>query len=769
MAIESLPDFPALQQFARALWRRDGSRGAAVLVGAGFSRNADRAGIDTPEPPLWQDLANGMAERLYPGAPDHAPKDPLRLAEEYRTYLGQAALDEFIRTRIRDEAWQPGPQHHALLELPWSDVLTTNWDTLLERAARVLEAHGYEPVLSEVDIAHARAPRIVKLHGSMGTNGPFIVAEEDYRTYPARFAAFVNLARQVFLENELCLIGFSGDDPNFLQWAGWVRDHLGGGARRIYLVGAFELGPAKRKLLEARNVAPIDFAPLVAGRDKNERHAAATEAFLSFLKAAKPKQTHEWQPADTPAYAFAPTSVEDRQQQRADPAYAASLLEKVAEVWRSDRQGYPGWLVCPPKWRARLRHRTTHAPWLLGAALDALEPERRATILYELAWRHRTAFWPIDDGLVERFAEAADPARPCGLAKRQQLEIAALLLEAARRSGDDDALGRWAGILEVHARPGSDLRADAAYQRLLRARDGLDFAEVSQKAPTLQGQDPVWRLRRAALHCECGEFAEAERLIAEALADLRERQRNDRASLWVRSRRAWAQWLALAVQRSRRRAVEQDNWPSEFRDADCDPWQEVERLERAVADALREQLEKAPVIVPAFSAGLHNDRSRVIRFQTSTQVGLSATLACLLDTVGVPMRLDGVNLLGAVAKNAADLEFEPTLDWHLSLLRALQSHSDALIESRFGRVAVAQMPPGMADELLERVKGAAAFWRQRMGAGRRTRFATDRMRMFVEILSRLTVHQSSEAALASFDLAVEFARDPVMRHRWMYD
>ena len=36
MNIEDLPDFPALQQLARALWRQGTTRGAAVLVGAGF-------------------------------------------------------------------------------------------------------------------------------------------------------------------------------------------------------------------------------------------------------------------------------------------------------------------------------------------------------------------------------------------------------------------------------------------------------------------------------------------------------------------------------------------------------------------------------------------------------------------------------------------------------------------------------------------------------------------------------------------------------------
>src|SRR3954452_14853817 len=129
MRLQELPDYPALKQLARALWRGGTLRGAAVLVGAGFSRNAERSGADTPCAPLWRDLRDAMVKRLYAENPNDAPSDPLRLAEEYRIYLGDAALNEFIRTHVRDEAWQPGNLHRALLELPWSDVLTTNRDT----------------------------------------------------------------------------------------------------------------------------------------------------------------------------------------------------------------------------------------------------------------------------------------------------------------------------------------------------------------------------------------------------------------------------------------------------------------------------------------------------------------------------------------------------------------------------------------------------------------------------------------------------------------
>jgi hypothetical protein len=154
----NLPDYPAIQQLARALWRNGSVRGAAVLVGAGFSKNAERPGDDTPEPPLWYELQDGMIERLYPHDKKAAPSNPLRIAEEYRKYFGQAGLDEFIRTRFPDRAWSPGPLHAELLELPWTDVLTTNWDILLERASENTIEYSYEIVRSEADLTHARSP-----------------------------------------------------------------------------------------------------------------------------------------------------------------------------------------------------------------------------------------------------------------------------------------------------------------------------------------------------------------------------------------------------------------------------------------------------------------------------------------------------------------------------------------------------------------------------------------------------------------------------------
>ena len=767
MKIEELNDFPALRQLAHALWREGTARGAAVLVGAGFSRNATLAGGDTPKPPLWGTLSKLMAAELYDD-PSAAPADPLRLAEEYRTNFLQAVLDQFVRTHIPDAAWQPGALHKKLLELPWSDVLTTNWDTLLERTRAT---RRWEPVRSTADLAHGRGRRIIKLHGTIGVTEHFIFAEEDYRTYPSRFAAFVNTARQIFIENELCLLGFSGDDPNFLQWSGWVRDHLSENARRIYLVGVLDLHPTRRKFLESRNIAPIDLGPLFPTGIYDDRSTQATELFLRYLADTKPKAAHEWRPSDRLTYPFAAKTQEEHDRELRDADYAASLLDKAAEIWRNERESYPGWLVCPHKVRSSLYYASDIARWRQPEALSRLEQNRRAAVLFEMVWRSNTAFQTVDERLQEHLIACANPAQPWGLEKQQQLEIILTLLRLARQQDDDEAFIRWSALLSAHTEPGSDLRAQVAYQRCLRARDRLDQRELSRELASVEGLDPAWKLRRAALHCELGQFAEASQLITNARDDLVDRRYRDEDALWVRSRLAWAEWMFGATS-NEWRVPAPSPWAADFRESLCDPEDELERIANQAADSLRDRQEQNVEAIPQFEAGHYKDPSKTARIRDGVFATPLQTLAWLTETAGLPLRLNHFNMVGKGTNDVLELDYEPTFAWYIWLIRTRHSQIDRLFDRYLGRVAIAQLPEGVAVALAAKITTAIGFWRERIGIlvtnpPERTE-AVERLRPSIEALARLTARLESESARAAFDLAMDLARDP-FQHHWLIE
>jgi hypothetical protein len=136
----------------------------------------------------------------------------------------------------------------------------------------------------------------------------------------------------VFIENELCLIGYSGDDPNFIQWSGWVRDNLGNSSQRIDLVGSFHFTVSNRKYLEARNIIPVDFSPLIGHLESNYAQTKALKTFFKFLVESKLVPIHDWKPADPSRYSFAKQSHEDWDRQFKDDAYGASLLGEAARI-----------------------------------------------------------------------------------------------------------------------------------------------------------------------------------------------------------------------------------------------------------------------------------------------------------------------------------------------------------------------------------------------------------------------------------------------------
>ena len=242
---------PYLGEIADRLW----SNKAAVMVGAGFSRNAKTVGSTSASFPSWQELGNTFYKKLYGRSPGEEARylSLLKLAEQVQAAFGRPTLDGMLQREIPDMTYEPSPLHSQLLSLPWQDVFTTNYDTLLERARASVTFIRYDVVTKKEDLLYANKPKIVKLHGSF-PSPPFFITEEDYRRYPNDHAPFVNTVRQSLLENTLCLIGFSGDDPNFLQWIGWIRDHVGKEtAPRIYLVGVFNtMSEADRKLLDCR-------------------------------------------------------------------------------------------------------------------------------------------------------------------------------------------------------------------------------------------------------------------------------------------------------------------------------------------------------------------------------------------------------------------------------------------------------------------------------------------------------------------------------------
>ena len=101
------------------------------------------------------------------------------------------------------------------------------------------------------------SPLLVKLHGAINDPSSIIITEEDYRTYPARHQAMISSIQHTIMRNTLVLIGFSENDPNFIQWLGWVKDALNDKHRRVYLLSLDAVSEASRKAFENKGVVIV--------------------------------------------------------------------------------------------------------------------------------------------------------------------------------------------------------------------------------------------------------------------------------------------------------------------------------------------------------------------------------------------------------------------------------------------------------------------------------------------------------------------------------
>lgn len=582
---------PYLEQIAERLW----AGRAAVMVGAGFSKNAGEGFPD------WNELGDLFYLKAHGVKPDPTKQkyeNVLRLAGEVDAAIGRPALENLLRSRIPDLSVEPSELHVQLLELPWADVFTTNYDTLLERASAKVVTRRYEPVVNKEDIPYAIKPRIVKLHGSFPSERPFIITEEDYRRYPHEYAPFVNTVQQALLENTFCLIGFSGDDPNFLQWTGWIRDNLGrDNTQKIYLVGVFDLSSARQQLLAERGIIVVDFS-CCDGIERHD-HKKALSRFFDYMMARKPNVLN-WpynRRSPKPDY-------------NADPA---ERFNKITEEWRQERSAYPGWLILPYDNRRDLWVFTWH--WIHALPdTEKSPPGLDIQYAFELLWRLERCLLPVFDNIAE-FCEKIlekywpfqnqNPPTNCQIHPGtkefedlpwKELRAAWLAISVAmlRYYREEGYLDKWRKAEKTLRMLADHLSAEQReflnYEGYLFNLFILDLPGAKKSLENWRPNDaqPYWMAKRAAALAEIGLLREAETIVRDALESIRKKlnQKVDATDLTLLSLESYAMLLGEYIREAAAnikgeletqqqvRAQLTDRW-NQLKGFKCDPWSEI--------------------------------------------------------------------------------------------------------------------------------------------------------------------------------------------------
>lgn len=195
-----------------------------ILVGAGISK-------DNPSNlPSWWEFNMLLLKSINLLAACEIPDNKLPLNEEnLEQYIPVVAVSDFLMRGAMGEAYfpllklldgsRPNNNHYALAQMAKTGkintILTTNFDTLLEQAFKKLEV-PFRVVLSDEDFRNYQPDNfcaILKLHGSITSESSLI------DTVTQKLKGLSESKRQCIaqlLQNEqLCVMGFSGDDFRF--------------------------------------------------------------------------------------------------------------------------------------------------------------------------------------------------------------------------------------------------------------------------------------------------------------------------------------------------------------------------------------------------------------------------------------------------------------------------------------------------------------------------------------------------------------------------
>lgn len=485
---------------------------ASVMVGAGFSKNAEMG--EDVRMKDWGELCEDLYTALYNTKPcdrDFRLKSALRLAQQIESTMGRSALDEIIKDSLPNDSISPGYLHKLLVSLNWRDIFTTNYDSLLENAAVKAYRH-YNIVTSKDSLIYQPHPRIVKLHGSFPDNRPFIITEEDYRTYPERFPEFVNTIRQALIETQFCLIGFSGDDPNFVSWLGWFRDIMGQQMRPIYMIYVGQRPhDSEIKLLNSRKIE------LIITADISQDPVEALDFILSYI-GNKYKENNKWNGELTI--------------QLSDSKKFKDSINMMREI----RESYPGWIILPAD-KIESDFADCHSEFaFMGKIYTELGNEDKLNFLYEYTWRLQTSFmpsWLNTEWYVTALQEIMEHYDSIDANYKKKADyLSVALLQIYRITGNESFITDLQLIRKRISPNNTSLRHKLNYEEALWLVSHCEFSDLERILDSWRVTPEDYRsaLWKSKILMEIDRSDEASKILEEALGDARRKLMSNRKS-----------------------------------------------------------------------------------------------------------------------------------------------------------------------------------------------------------------------------------------------
>jgi hypothetical protein len=169
---------------------------------------ADRAGLNEAEQRALDELQVLDQARIVRDRLERKPDG---------TRENGALQNEIVKLTQTDRY---GLAHALLANLPVSESVTTNYDTLFEGAST---AAGHATAVLPYVTAKSKDRWLLKMHGCINHPEDIVLTREDFLRYASNRGALAGIVQALLITRHMLFVGFSLTDDNFLRIADEVR------------------------------------------------------------------------------------------------------------------------------------------------------------------------------------------------------------------------------------------------------------------------------------------------------------------------------------------------------------------------------------------------------------------------------------------------------------------------------------------------------------------------------------------------------------------
>jgi Flp pilus assembly protein TadD len=205
----------------KSICDRLSERTATLFLGAGVNFGlVNSAGEKFP---TGKDLSEWICRDLLESPDLQLPLDESSGMAIHK--FGREIFNNYIHRKF--SSFEPGTAHLSLVQLPWDTIFTTNYDQLIENAAKntAIKVYGdITPIYSlETDLTDISEDKVIyyKLHGCIESansdEGRLIITKKDYRYYDVNRKPLFKRLKSDLQRKLLVFVGYSFLDTNFQE------------------------------------------------------------------------------------------------------------------------------------------------------------------------------------------------------------------------------------------------------------------------------------------------------------------------------------------------------------------------------------------------------------------------------------------------------------------------------------------------------------------------------------------------------------------------